>query len=76
MLNRNHLRHFFGRWANTSYYYTSVEDAVFKSSKTLARRKLRNGFNKYREKVKELRRLEYIAKKVDWFDGIRQSKSL
>ncbi|CDW85127.1 UNKNOWN [Stylonychia lemnae] len=76
MLNRNHLRHFFGRWANTSYYFSSIEDAVFKSTKTLAKRKLRNGFNRYKEKVKELRRLEYIAKKVDWFEGIRSNKSL
>jgi hypothetical protein len=41
------------------------------TSKTIRRRKLRNAFNKYKNKVVEIKRLEYIRNKVDWFGDIR-----
>jgi citrate lyase beta subunit len=76
MLNRNLLRHRFAQWANNTFFIVSLEDAVWKSSKTIARRRLRNAFNKYRAKVQELKRIDYIRNKVDWFGDVRDKKLL
>lgn len=37
---------------------------------------MRNGFNKFKKKVKEVKRLQYIKDKVAWFDSVRSNKSL
>lgn len=37
----------------------------------MARRRLRNNFNKYHRKVKELRRFDHIIKRVQWFGETR-----
>lgn len=76
MLNRNFLRHRFAQWANNTFFIVSLEDAVWKSSKTIAKRKLRNAFAKYRQKVKEMKRLDYIRDKVNWFADVRDNKLL
>lgn len=49
MINRRLLRYRFALWANNAFYVMSIEDAVFKSSKAIARRRLRNAFNKYKK---------------------------
>lgn len=49
----------------------SLEDALFMTSKTIRRRKMRNAFNKYKLQVKNLKRVEYIKNKVNWFESIR-----
>ena len=71
MLNRNLLRRRFAQWAYNANYIVNIEDALFLTSKTIRRRKLRNAFNKYKKKVAEVKRVEYIIDKVDWFGGIR-----
>jgi hypothetical protein len=40
------------------------------------KRKMRNNFNKYLDKVKELRRLEHIQKKCSWFTETRGNTNL
>ena len=37
---------------------------------------MRNAFNKYKKKVQEVKRVEYIAQKVNWFDNVRARKSI
>lgn len=61
ILNRNLMRRRFFKWADNATFLVSLEDAVFKTSKTIRRRKMRNGFNKFKKKVQEAKRLEYIA---------------
>ncbi len=76
MLNRNLMRVRFSQWAHNTFFIVSLEDAVWKSSKTIERRRLRNAFNKYKNQVKEAKRLEYIANKVDWFGSVRDQKTI
>jgi hypothetical protein len=54
----------------------SLEDAIWKSSKTLERHKLRSAFARYKKKVQEMKRLDYIKTKVDWFGSVRDHKVL
>ncbi len=76
MLNRNLMRRKFEQWANSAFYVASLEDAVWKSSKTIQRRKLRNAFARYKKNVQELKRLDYIRNKVNWFGDTRNRRSL
>lgn len=43
------MRRKFEVWAQNAFYVCSLEDAIWKSSKTIQRRKLRNAFNKYKK---------------------------
>ena len=70
------MRRKFEVWAHSALYACSLEEAVWKSSKTIARRKLRNGFIRYKKKVQEIRRLEYVRNKINWFGDVRDKKSL
>jgi hypothetical protein len=54
----------------------SLEDAVWKTSKTIRSRKLRNAFNRYKKKTEEAKRFEYVKTKVHWFNNLRNNKSL
>lgn len=76
MLNRNLLRKRFYRWVYNAERIVNLEDALFKTSKTINRRKLKNGFSKYKKKVQEVKRLEYVRGKVDWFGDVRDKKTL
>ena len=76
MLNRNLMRRKWELWAQNAFYVKSLEDAVWKSSKTIQRRKLRNAFNRYKLKVKEEKRLDYVKSKVSWFGDVRDRKVL
>lgn len=70
------MRRKFELWAENAFYVSSIEDAIWKSSKTIQRRKLRNGFMRYKKKVQEMKRLDYIKNKVDWFGSVRDRKTL
>lgn len=74
MLNRNQVGKRFYQWLNNTKYVCSLEDALFMTSKTIRRRKLRNAFNKYKQKAKEAKRVDFIINKVGWFGNIRDSK--
>jgi len=75
MLNRNLLRRRFLIWANNANRIADLEDALFLSSKTMRRHKLRQGFQKFKKQVGEAKRVEYIDNKVDWFEAIRSRKA-
>ena len=36
---------------------------------------MRNGFNIFKKKVQEVKRLEHIAQKVNWFEDVRGRKT-
>jgi len=76
ILNRNLQRRRFYHWVNYATLVVNLEDAVFKTSKTIRRRKLRNAFNKYRQQAQEVKRAEYVAHKVNWFEMVRGRKSI
>ncbi len=76
MLNRNLLRHRFAQWSNNTFYINSLEDAVWKSSKTLQRHKVKSAFLRYKKKVQEMKRLDYVKNKVNWFGDVRDKKVL
>lgn len=42
----------------------------------MTKRRLRNAFNKYKKKAAEVKRLEYISSKKEWFEQIRNKKTL
>lgn len=52
----------------------NLEDALMMTSKTIRRRKLRNAFNKYKLRVKEAKRVDFIINKVEWFGSVRNSQ--
>jgi hypothetical protein len=76
MLNRNLLRKRFAQWVLNAEFVVSLEDALFKTSKTIRRRKLRNNFMKLKKKVQEIKRLEYVRSKVHWFGDVRDGKTI
>ena len=70
------MRRRFEAWAQSAFYVSSIEDAIWKSSKTIQRRKLRNAFARYKQRVQELKRVDYIRNKVDWFGDTRNRRGL
>ena len=76
MINRNLVKHRFYQWHANSMVLMNLEDAIFKTSKTIQRRRLRNAFNKYKKKVGEIKRAEHIATKEKWFASIRNRHSI
>jgi hypothetical protein len=44
---------------------------LFLTSKTIRRRKLKNAFAKYKKQVGEVKRMEHILGKVEWFGNVR-----
>jgi hypothetical protein len=75
MVNRIMMRKRFKQWAASAEYIVSVEGAAALGAKIMQKRKLRNNFNKYLEKVKEHRRLEHVQKKFAWFSETRGAAS-
>ena len=73
MLNRNSVRKRFFQWLENSKFLMSLEDAVWKTSKTIRKRKLKNAFNKYKQKASEVKREEYVKTKVNWFALLRNT---
>ena len=63
-------------WAEVAFKVSFLEEAVWKSSKTIQRRKLRNAFTQYRKQVQQEKRLAYVKSKVDWFGNVRDRKTL
>lgn len=73
MVNRIMLRQRFKQWVNSSEYILSIEDAATLADKIFKRRRLRNNFNKYWEKIKAMRRADHINKRVAWFRETREN---
>ena len=70
MLKRNLLQ-----WAENSWYIQSLETALWKATKTIDRRRKKNAFDRYRVKVNEIKREEYVVGKVRWFEQVRNKKT-
>ena len=56
ILNRNMLRRKLANWAENTWIITCLDDGLWKATKTLERRRLRNAFELYRSQVREDRR--------------------
>ena len=74
ILDRNVLRKRFRQWVYNAEFIVSIEDALFLTSKTISRRKLRNGFVRWARKAKEIKRRAYVDQKMIWFKNIREKK--
>lgn len=70
------LRKRFLQWKENSEFVGGLEDAVWKTSKTIRKRKLKNAFNKFKVKTKEVKREAYIQTKTEWFALLRNTQSL
>ena len=75
MTNRIMMRQRFKQWVNSTEYILNISDAASKGAKIMSKRRLRNNFNKWLDKVKSLRRAEHIEKKVAWFTNTRANVS-
>lgn len=61
-------------WAENSWFIKSLETGLWKATKTIERRRLRNAFIKYLAKVREVKREEYVMMRVYWFERARNKK--
>lgn len=73
MVNRIMLRQRFKQWVASSEYIISIEDGAKLGDKIFKKRRLRNNFNKYCEKIKAMRRADHINKRVQWFRETREN---
>ena len=69
MLKRN-----LEQWAENTWFIRSLETGLWKATKTIQRRRLRNAFEKYTSQIAEVKREEYVMGRVRWFDSVRQKK--
>ena len=76
MTNRIMMRQRFKQWVNSTEYIINIQEGAERGAKLMQKRKMRNNFNKYLDKVKELRRLEHIQKKSKWFTEVRGTTCL
>jgi len=74
MLDRNTCRARFHQWANVACFMADLENGLFLTSKTMKRRKMKNGFLKFRQQVKEHKRQKYVINKCLWMDSARDRK--
>ena len=68
IINRNALSKMLSTWAENTWFINCMETALWKSTKTIQRRRLRNAFETYKLRIKEAKREEYILSKVQWFE--------
>lgn len=73
MVNRIMMKQRFKQWVGSTEYIVGVQDAAELGAKIMARRRLRNNFNKYLRKVREVKRLEHIQNRVAWFNQTRSA---
>ena len=71
MVNRIMMRQRFRQWVGGTEYIVGIQDGAELGAKIMAKRRLRNNFQKYLAKVREVKRLEHIQKRVAWFNQTR-----
>lgn len=71
MINRIEMRHRFKQWVNSTEYIVGIEDGAALGHKIIQKRRLRNNFQKFLQKVNEIKRFEHIEKKTAWFTQTR-----
>lgn len=69
------LKYRWQQWVANIKYQQDKEDGFELAEKIFKKRKLRNNFNKYLAKTKELRRVENVRKRCDWFVQTRSKQS-
>ena len=62
------------QWAENAWFISCLDDGLWKATKTIERRRLKNAFDRYKQQVKEVKREEFINHKVDWFIGVHNKK--
>jgi hypothetical protein len=62
-------------WAHNTWWIRCLDNGLWKSTKTIERRRLRNAFEKYKIKIKEVKREEYVFQRVQWFERARARKT-
>ena len=60
MVNRIMMRQRFKQWVGGTEYIVGIQDGAELGAKIMAKRRLRNNFQKYLAKVREVKRLEHI----------------
>lgn len=75
MVNRIMMKQRFRQWVGSVEYIVGIQDGAELGAKIMTRRRLRNNFNRYHHKVKELKRLEHIEKRVAWFNETRNNNT-
>jgi hypothetical protein len=75
MTSRILMRYRFKQWVAGTEYILGIQDGAVLGAKIMARRRLRNNFQKWLGQVKAGRRSEHIARKADWFTGTRAATS-
>ena len=65
------MRQRFKQWVSNTEYILNIQDGAEQGAKIMARRRMRNNFQKWLSKVKAIRRAEHILKKADWFTETR-----
>ena len=76
MVNRMLMRARFKRWVANTSYHLSIDDGAAKGAKIIYKRRLRNNFNKFKEKVAAVKRAEHINKRLNWFAQTRSTATL
>jgi len=74
IINRNQLRRHIAVWAENAWLIRCLEAGLWKATKRIERRRLRNTFERYLAKVKEAKREEYILGRVRWFASARAKR--
>jgi hypothetical protein len=75
ILNRSMLRRKLITWAENTWVITCLDDGLWKATKTIERRRLRNAFETYRQQVREDKRQELILGKCEWLIQKRHKKT-
>ena len=62
------------QWVHNTQYIVNVDDGHQLATKIFRKRRMRNAFNKFKNKAGQVKRFEFIACKVQWFNDTRDKK--
>ena len=75
-VDRKRIRAFFKRWVAGAKKLDDLETALFKSSKTAYKNKLRNNFNKWKVQAKAKLRAATIENRCQWLISVREKATI
>lgn len=75
-VDRKRMKAFLLRWGRASERIADLETALFKSSKTCYKNKLRNNFNKWKAQTRAKARAENIVERMKWMIAVRDKNTL
>jgi len=73
MFCRKSLRIFFDYWVQGAVKIHNLEDGIFKTAKTVYRKRLRANFIKFRDQCAKEKRGEFVKNRMLWFAQNRRS---